>query len=88
VKTKRCTYVRWLTGDIELYDDENDPYQFNNLAEDPAHAAAVQELEATLKGLLAEAHDEFLPGTAYIEWFDNERNCIRTGLGPVDSKEK
>jgi arylsulfatase A-like enzyme len=84
VKTKRHTYVRWLTGDIELYDDENDPYQLENLAADSAHAPTVQELEAKLKQLLAEAHDEFPPGTEYIKWFDAERNCIRTGLGPVN----
>jgi arylsulfatase A-like enzyme len=86
VKTKRYTYVRWLTGDIELYDDENDPYQLENLAEDPAHATTVRDLEAKLVQFLAEAHDEFPPGTAYIEWFDAERNCIRTGLGPVLSR--
>ncbi|MBI1176899.1 hypothetical protein GC207_05615 [bacterium] len=29
------------------------------------------------------ADDEFLPGTAYANWFDDERNIIETGLGPV-----
>ncbi len=33
--------------------------------------------------LLAQAHDEFLPGTAYADWYDDERNLIRTALGPV-----
>jgi hypothetical protein len=86
VKTKRYTYARWLSGDIELYDDESDPYQLTNLAEDPTHAPTVRELEARLKELLAEAHDEFLPGNAYIDWVDSERNVIRTGLGPVGVK--
>jgi len=40
-------------------------------------------MRSTLKGLLAEAHDEFLPGTAYADWYDDRRNLIRTALGPV-----
>ena len=83
VKTKRYTYVRWLSGDIELYDDESDRYQLKNLADDPTHAPTVRELESRLKELLAEAHDEFLPGNHYVDWVDGERNVIRTGLGPV-----
>ena len=55
----------------------------NDLSEDPEHANLVAELEATLQRLLDEAHDEFLPGNAYVEWIDRERNIIRTGLGPV-----
>jgi len=29
------------------------------------------------------AHDDFLPGTSYAEWYDDLRNLKRTGLGPV-----
>ena len=70
-------------GETELYDDLADPEQLNDLSDDPAHAAAVEELEATLQKLLAEAHDEFLPGNAFVDWVDRERNIIKTGLGPV-----
>lgn len=83
VKTKQYTYARWIDGATELYDDLADPEQMQNLSDDPAHAEVVEELEATLEQLLAEAHDEFLPGNAYVEWVDRERNIIRTGLGPV-----
>lgn len=83
VKTKQYTYARWIDGGIELYDDVADPDQLRDLSDDPANAELVDELEATLQKLLAEAHDEFLPGNAYVEWVDRERNIIRTGLGPV-----
>ena len=83
VKTKQYTYVRWIDGETELYDDVADPEQMQNMSDDPAKADVVHELEATLQKLLAEAHDEFLPGNAYVEWVDRERNIIRTGLGPV-----
>lgn len=83
VKTKRYTYARWIDGTTELYDDLADPEQMNDLSDDPDYADVVNELEAKLQELLAEAHDEFLPGNAYVDWVDRERNIIGTGLGPV-----
>ena len=84
VRTSQYTYARWIDGRTELYDDLADPDQLNDLSTDPAHAKTLEELESTLQELLAAAHDEFLPGNAYVEWVDRERNIIRTGLGPVD----
>ncbi len=84
VKTKQYTYARWITGEVELYDDAADPFQMHDLSGDPAYAPVVEELEARLQALLAEAHDEFLPGNSYVEWIDRERNIVRTGLGPVE----
>jgi len=83
VKTKQYTYARWITGETELYDDLADPEQMNDLSDDADHASVVDELEATLQHLLAEAHDAFLPGNAYVAWIDRERNIIETGAGPV-----
>ena len=83
VRTKQYTYCRWLTGEEELYDNIEDPYQTKNLAGGSGEPAALQRLRGRLKDLLAEAHDDFLPGTAYGEWYDDRRNLIRTGLGPV-----
>jgi len=86
VKTKTHTCIKWLAGSEELYDNIADPYQMNNLVGEPAHAATLDELRARLAALLAAAHDEFLPGTAYAGWVDANREIIRTGLGPVDSR--
>ncbi len=83
VKTQQYTYVRWLSGEIELYDDQDDPDQLTNLSEATHYAPVVKALEARLVALLAEAHDEFPPGNAYVKWVDNERNIIRTGLGLI-----
>lgn len=85
VRTERYTYVRWLTGEEELYDNLVDPYQMENLIQSQAHFARVQYMRRRLKELLEEANDEFLPGTAYAAWFDQERNLLRTALGPVRS---
>lgn len=84
VKTKTHTYVKWLKeGREELYDNRADPYQMTNLAEGSKDDATLKTLRARLNGLLAAAHDEFLPGTAYADWYDDERNLVRTALGPV-----
>jgi len=42
----------------ELFDLENDPYELNNLIDDPDYAAAVVELKAELHRLQAELKDE------------------------------
>jgi arylsulfatase A-like enzyme len=81
VRTKRHTYVRWFSGLEELFDNQADPYQMQNLAK--SNSALLKELREALKALLSDAHDEFLPGPAYASWFDAERNIVRTGLGVV-----
>lgn len=83
VRTRRYTYAKWLKGGEDLYDNQADPFQMNNLAADPRHQKVLDRLRARMKQLLAEAHDEFLPGTAYADWYDDQRVLIRTALGPV-----
>jgi arylsulfatase A-like enzyme len=85
VRTKQYTYVRWLTGAEELYDNVADPYQMANLAEDGAEPEALLRLRARLPDLLAAAHDDFRPGTDYSDWYDDCRDLVRTALGPVPS---
>jgi arylsulfatase A-like enzyme len=83
VKTKQYTYCRWLAGGEELYDNLADPYQMKNLASGGAVPDVLKRLRVRLKDLLAAAHDDFRPGTSYGEWYDDRRNLVRTGLGPV-----
>jgi arylsulfatase A-like enzyme len=83
VRTKQHTYVKWLSGKEELYNNTEDPYQMNNLAERKKDLSMLDKMRAKMKELLSQAHDEFLPGTAYADWYDDKRNLIKTGLGPV-----
>jgi len=83
VRTKRYTFCKWLTGEEELYDNMEDPYQVKNLAVSRKEPVVLNRLRGRLKELLAKAHDDFLPGTSYAEWYDDRRDLIRTGLGPV-----
>jgi arylsulfatase A-like enzyme len=83
VRTKQYSYCRWLAGGEELYDNLQDPYQIRNLAGNGSEPEVLLRLRSRLRGLLAEAHDDFRPGTGYGEWYDAERNLVATGLGPV-----
>ncbi len=67
VRTKRHTYVRDLNGPWLLFDNEADPYQQNNLANQPEHAALQAELHALLEKKLKANGDAFLPGADYIK---------------------
>ena len=77
------SYTRYRTGEEELYDDREDPFQMKNLAAGTAEPPVLKRLRGRLKDFLAAAHDDFLPGTAYGGWYDDRRNLLRTGLGPA-----
>jgi arylsulfatase A-like enzyme len=83
VRTKQHTYVRWLNGAEELYDNAADPYQFRNLFNGRQAPDILRRMRARLKDLLADAHDDFPPGTAYRQWFTLERNMVRNAVGKV-----
>ena len=67
MRTTRYTYVRDLAGPWLLYDNQTDPYQTNNLANQPKYSKLQVKLEATLARKLKERRDDFLPGAAYTE---------------------
>jgi arylsulfatase A-like enzyme len=67
VRTQRHTYVRDLKGPWLLFDDEADPYQTNNLVNEPRSARLQAELETTLARKLKEQGDEFLPAADYLK---------------------
>ncbi|MFZ5831845.1 MAG: sulfatase [Planctomycetota bacterium] len=48
VRTARWRYILYNNGAEELYDHENDPYEWTNLAEDSRHAETKASLKAKL----------------------------------------
>jgi len=52
VRTERWRYTEWDAGrrGSELYDHDNDPHEYHNLAADIGHADTVKELKELLKG--------------------------------------
>ncbi|MCL5097408.1 MAG: sulfatase [Candidatus Omnitrophica bacterium] len=69
IRTLRYTYVRDLNGPWLLFDNQEDPWQLNNLV---GHADRIElqaELEALLRRKLVESHDEFRHADYYIrQW--------------------
>lgn len=74
IRTPRYTYVRDLKGPWLLFDNQTDPYQTNNLVNQPAVAALQAELDATLNRKLKATHDEFLPAEDYIKKWGYKTN--------------
>ena len=66
IRTARYSYARDLEGAWLLHDNQQDPFQLENLVGKPEHAKLQAEMEALLKRKLAEQHDEFRPGPEYI----------------------
>jgi uncharacterized sulfatase len=51
MRSGRWRYTAWDGGKSgrQLYDHDTDPQELKNLADDPAHAATVSELDALLR---------------------------------------
>lgn len=46
LSAQRWRWIRYANGDEELYDIENDPYEWNNLASDSQHTGELERLRA------------------------------------------
>ena len=54
LRTDRFKYLRYVRGEEVLYDLENDPHEFRNVASEPEHAQLLHELrERTLERTVA-----------------------------------
>lgn len=69
IRTDRYTYIRRLEGPWMLFDDQNDRYQMNNLALQPAQAALGREMEQRLQAALRAVRDDFQPPAYYVKKF-------------------
>lgn len=69
IRTRRYTYVKDLLGPWLLYDNENDPYQLNNLVNQSEYKSLQKKLEKLLSKKLKETNDKFWPADEYMtQW--------------------
>jgi arylsulfatase A-like enzyme len=67
VRTDRYTYVRTIDRPWVLYDNRDDPYQLENRIDDPAFAAARDDLETMMRAHLSRLGDMFHPKEVYYQ---------------------
>jgi arylsulfatase A-like enzyme len=58
IRTARYTYARTPDGPFMLFDDLQDPWQMNNLADKPEAAEIQQDLDSQMNSRLKAIHDE------------------------------
>lgn len=61
VRTERYKYVRWVTGEEELYDLLADPYELRSLHRDAAYAALKAKLHADVERLCSPPPPGYTP---------------------------
>jgi len=83
LRTERYTYARNLDGPWLLYDNQEDPYQLNNLTGRSDGGGLQQEMDFLLQGLMQERGDELIPAQAYLDKYGYEVDKV--GAVPYDN---
>ncbi|MDX2415560.1 MAG: sulfatase [Bacteroidales bacterium] len=74
IYTERYTYIENLEGPWMIFDNEEDPYQMNNLVNNPKYKDLEKELKGLLWKELNNIDDEFKPRMYYINKWGYELN--------------
>ena len=61
VRTTQDMYAEYITGEEELYDLRTDPYELENVADDPSYAALKAKLHARMVQLCSPPPPGFTP---------------------------
>ena len=79
LRSKQYTYAIFLSDQQELlFDNLNDPYQIQNLVNDPDYADIAQQFRAMLDQKMRELNDSFEPCTWYRDHWTEDRRILRT----------
>jgi len=89
IRTRRYIYVRYRSGERELYDLRKDPYELESLHADPAHAAVRRALAKRLRRLKrcegrgCRIHPHL---TLDLEYREGRRDGRRCALDPIHAE--
>jgi arylsulfatase A-like enzyme len=86
LRTTRHTYVRTIDKPWLLYDNENDPYQLENLIDDPGRRGLRESLEQQMQEHMARIGDRFLPKEEYYRIHGIEVDHRGKVKGIIDNK--
>lgn len=78
IRTLHYTYVKDLKGPWLLFNNKKDPYQLNNLVNNPKYEKLQTKLDKLLEKRLKKNGDNFLPGMKYIEKWGYSVNSTGT----------
>ena len=78
LRSARYTYVQTHDGPWLLYDNQEDPYQLNNLVDDPNFAELRTQLQSELTRQLDARGDTFADGMQYIQQWGYVLNELDT----------
>ncbi|MEM0983380.1 MAG: sulfatase [Planctomycetota bacterium] len=53
IRTERYRYIRYNSGAVELYDMQDDPHEWRNLAAEPGHAETLARFDELLREMIA-----------------------------------
>ncbi len=70
IRTKQYTYGKTTEGPNLFFDNVADPYQMNNLLDNPEFATLQKELDDTLMAKLGELGDEFKSRDYYLKKYN------------------
>lgn len=84
VRTKQYTYARTLEGASKFFDNDTDPYQMNNLINQPEFAAIQQALDKKLTLALEDIGDDFKERDYYLQKWNLELDTINNAINYRD----
>ncbi|WP_082026774.1 sulfatase [Flammeovirga sp. OC4] len=70
IRTKQYSYIKNLKGKNQLFDNVADPYQLNNLIDQPKVAVLQKELDKKLQAQMDRINDAFHPREYYLKKYN------------------
>jgi arylsulfatase A-like enzyme len=86
VRDERYTYAKHLDGPEYLFDNIDDPYQQNNLINDPDHRGTRRRLKNYMRKRMNELNDPFKPTTWYRDHWTEDRVVVRSATRELEPK--